>query len=437
MSTLKAVRGTRDMLPPETALWNRIEATARDVFARYNFGEIRTPVFEDTALFARGVGEETDIVSKEMYTWEDRARAQSEKTQTLTLRPENTAGVVRAYIEHQLGETGQLQKLYYIGPQFRRERPQKGRYRQFSQIGAEVIGPPSAGSESPLRDAEVLEMLATLLDELGIKGWTLELNSVGSPTDRARYNDALRAALVPVVSQMCADCQRRAVTNPLRVLDCKVPADQPIIETLPVIADSLDEESKKHFAAVTTALDAAGVPYTRNHRLVRGLDYYTRTTFEFTHGGLGAQNALLGGGRYDGLSEAIGGPKAPGIGFAMGEDRLVLTLQAQEAAAPQVPQKVDAFIAPLGDAKDEIKLAQMNAAALVLARELRHAGLWIELGEGSFRLKKSFDVADRTARQIVILGEDELQSGILTVKNFSTGVQTKVPRAELAVFLSN
>ncbi len=437
MTTLKAVRGTRDLLPPETTLWNRIEATARDVFARYNFGEIRTPVFEDTALFARGVGEETDIVSKEMYTWEDRARAQSEKTQTLTLRPENTAGVVRAYIEHQLGETGQLQKLYYIGPQFRRERPQKGRYRQFSQIGAEVIGPPSAGSESPLRDAEVLEMLATLLDELGITGWTLELNSVGSPADRARYNDALRAALVPVVSQMCADCQRRAVTNPLRVLDCKVPADQPIIEKLPVIADSLDEASRAHFAAVTAALDAASVPYTRNHRLVRGLDYYTRTTFEFTHGGLGAQNALLGGGRYDGLSEAIGGPRAPGIGFAMGEDRLVLTIQAQEAAAAQSPQVADAFIAPLGDAKDEVKLAQMNAAALVLARELRHAGLWIELGEGSFRLKKSFEAADKCARQIVILGENELKSGILTVKNFSTGNQTKVPRAELAVFLSS
>ena len=179
MATLKAVRGTRDLLPPETELWNRIEATARQVFARYNFGEIRTPVFEDTALFARSVGEETDIVSKEMYTWEDRARAQSEKTQSLTLRPENTAGVVRAYIEHGLGESGQLQKLYYIGPQFRRERPQKGRYRQFWQIGAEVIGPPSSGSESPLRDAEVLEMLATLLEELGITGWTLELNSVG------------------------------------------------------------------------------------------------------------------------------------------------------------------------------------------------------------------------------------------------------------------
>jgi histidyl-tRNA synthetase len=425
MTILKAVRGTRDLLPPETALWNRIEATARSVFARYNFGEIRTPIFEDTALFARGVGEETDIVSKEMYTWEDRARAQSEKTQSLTLRPENTAGVVRAYIEHQLGETGQLQKLYYIGPQFRRERPQKGRYRQFSQIGAEVIGPPSAGSESPIRDAEVLEMLATLLDELGISGWTLHLNSVGSKEDRARYNEVLRAALVPVVGQMCEDCQRRAVTNPLRVLDCKVPADQPIIDALPKISESLDEASKAHFAAVLDALDAAGVAYTRNERLVRGLDYYTRTTFEFTHGGLGAQNALLGGGRYDGLSEAIGGPKAPGIGFAMGEDRLVLTLQSLETAQQE---KADASIAPLGET--------MNAAALVLARELRRAGLRVELGEGSFRLKKSFEAADKSARRIVILGEDELQSGILTVKTFSTGMQTKVNRAELAVYLS-
>jgi len=441
MSTLKAVRGTRDLLPPETALWNRIEAAARAVFARYNFGEIRTPVFEDTGLFARGVGEETDIVSKEMYTWEDRARAQSEKTQMLTLRPENTAGVVRAYIEHQLGESGQLQKLYYIGPQFRRERPQKGRYRQFSQIGAEVIGPPSAGSESPLRDAEVLEMLATLLDELGITGWTLHLNSVGSAADRARYNDTLRAALEPVVGQMCVDCQRRAVTNPLRVLDCKVPADQPIIETLPMIAASLDEASKAHFAAVTAALDLAGVPYTRNHRLVRGLDYYTRTTFEFTHSGLpphgassagtpvlGAQNALLGGGRYDGLSEMLGGPRAPGIGFAMGEDRLVLTLLALQDPKAAPPQ-VDAYIAPLGEG--------LNAAALKLARELRRGGLKVELGEGAFRLKKSFEAAEKTARRIVIMGEDELASGILTVKTFATGVQTKVPCAELAVFLSN
>src|SRR5581483_5520361 len=423
---IKAVRGMRDLLPPETALWNFVEAAARDLFRDYNFREIRTPIIEETQLFARSVGEATDIVSKEMYTFEDRGRAESDKRQSLTLRPENTAGVVRAYIEHKLWERG-LQKIFYIGPQFRRERPQKGRYRQFSQIGAEVIGPPASGSESPLRDAEVLEMLATLLDELGITGWTLELNSVGSAADRARYNEALRAALAPVASQLCEDCQRRAVTNPLRVLDCKVPEDQPIIEKLPVIADSLDQESKKHFAAVLAALDAAGVPYKRNPRLVRGLDYYTRTTFEFTHGGLGAQNALLGGGRYDGLSEAIGGPKAPGIGFAMGEDRLVLTLQAldQKTAQPQV----DAYIAPLGET--------VNAAALALARELRRAGLQVELGDGSFRLKKSFETADKIARRIVIVGEDEVQSGILTVKDFATGVQSKVPRAELANFLKS
>jgi histidyl-tRNA synthetase len=227
---------------------------------------------------------------------------------------------------------------------------------------------------------------------------------------------------------MCVDCQRRAVTNPLRVLDCKVPTDQPIIATLPVIADSLDEASQTHFAAVTAALDAAGVPYTRNHRLVRGLDYYTRTTFEFTHGGLGAQNALLGGGRYDGLSEAIGGPKAPGIGFAMGEDRLVLTLQAQLDQNPAPPQTADAFIAPLGES--------LNPAALALARELRRQGLRIELGDGSFRLKKSFEIADKLGRRIVILGEDELESGILTVKTFISGMQTKVARAELAAYLS-
>jgi len=422
MSTLKAVRGTRDLLPPETALWNHVERTAREVFARYHFGEIRTPVFEDTQLFSRSVGEETDIVSKEMYTWEDRARAQSEKAQSLTLRPENTAGVVRAYIEHQMDKTGNLQKLYYIGPQFRRERPQKGRYRQFFQIGAEVIGPPTSGSESPLRDAEVLEMLATFLDELGITGWTLTLNSVGSSADRPRYIAALKEALQPVKASMCVDCQRRAETNPLRVLDCKVPEDQPIIDALPKIADFLDEDSKAHFAAVLTGLDACGVNYTINPRLVRGLDYYTRTTFEFTvETGLGTQNALLGGGRYDGLSEMLGGPKAPGIGFALGEDRLILILQAQESA--QIEKKIDVYIAPLSIAQ--------NAAALALARDLRRAGLTVEVGDGSFRLKKSFDLADKAARKVVLLGEDEAQSGILTVKDFSTGEQTKVPRTEL------
>src|SRR5512142_96575 len=214
---IRAVRGTRDLLPPDTALWNFVEAAARDVLRAYNFHEIRTPVLEDLSLFQRSVGEETDIVSKEMFAWQDRGRAESDKGQWLALRPENTAGVVRAYIEHKLWERPGVTKLYYIGPQFRRERPQKGRYRQFYQIGAEIIGPPSAGSESPARDAEILEMLATLLTRLGIRDWRLELNSVGCPSDRARYNEALRAALAPVVANMCADCQRRAQTNPLRV----------------------------------------------------------------------------------------------------------------------------------------------------------------------------------------------------------------------------
>ncbi len=237
-----------------------------------------------------------------------------------------------------------LNKLYYIGPQFRRERPQKGRYRQFYQIGAEVIGPASAGSESPARDAEVLEMLATLLDRLGITDWNLELNSVGSSSDRARFNEALRKALEPVVGQMCADCQRRAVTNPLRVFDCKVPADQPIIETLPRISQYLDDDSRKHFEAVQEILTKTGVRFTLNDRLVRGLDYYTRTAFEFTHGALGAQNAILGGGRYDGLSEMLGGPAAPGIGFAIGEDRLVMSLKE---SAEGVLRKPNVYIAPM------------------------------------------------------------------------------------------
>jgi histidyl-tRNA synthetase len=419
---IKAVRGTRDLLPPETALWNFVEAAVRYVFRAYNFQEIRTPIFEATELFARGVGEETDIVAKEMYTWEDRSRAASEKGQSLTLRPENTAGVVRAYIEHKLWDRG-LNKLYYIGPQFRRERPQKGRYRQFYQIGAEVIGPASAGSESPARDAEVLEMLATLLDRLGITDWNLELNSVGCPNDRAKFNEALRKALEPVVGNMCADCQRRAVTNPLRVFDCKVPEDQPIIETLPRISQFLDEGCRKHFDTVQEILTQVGVRFTLNDRLVRGLDYYTRTAFEFTHGALGAQNAILGGGRYDGLSEALGGPAAPGIGFAIGEDRLVMSLKE---TAEGVLRKPDVYVAPLG--------AGMNGEAARLARELRRHDLVVELGDEGFRLKKSFEAATKAgAKYILIVGENEVKADAFALKNLATGEQVSVPRGELAL----
>jgi histidyl-tRNA synthetase len=423
---IKAPRGTRDLLPPDTALWNFVEAIVRDVFQLYNFHEIRTPIFEETQLFARGVGEETDIVSKEMYTWEDRGRAESDKGQSLTLRPENTAGVVRAYIEHKLGDRG-LNKLFYIGPQFRRERPQKGRYRQFYQIGAEVIGPSASGSESPARDAELLEMLATLLDRLGITGWTLELNSVGCSDCRPVFNEALRKALEPVVAGMCTDCQRRAVTNPLRVFDCKVPADQPVIDKLPRMSQFLDEKCRVNFAAVRAILDAIEIPYTFNDRLVRGLDYYMRTAFEFTHGALGAQNAILGGGRYDGLSEALGGPHAPGIGFAIGEDRLVMSLpQSAESALP----KPDVYIAPLG--------AGMNLAAARLARELRRHDLVTELGDESFRLKKSIETASKSGtRYVLIVGENEVASDTFALKNIETGEQVAVPRSELAATIKS
>jgi histidyl-tRNA synthetase len=423
---IKAVRGTRDLLPPETALWNYVESVARDVFRAYNFQEIRTPIFESTELFARGVGEETDIVSKEMYTWEDRGRAESDKGQSLTLRPEATAGIVRAYIEHKLWDRG-LNKLYCIGPMFRRERPQKGRYRQFYQIDAEIIGPASAGSESPARDAELLEMLATLLDRLGITDWNLELNSVGTPADRVKFNEALRAALNPVKEKMCADCQRRAVTNPLRVFDCKVPEDQPIIDTLPRISQFLGEDSRKHFEAVQEILKSVGVEFHINDRLVRGLDYYTRTAFEFTHGALGAQNAILGGGRYDGLSEALGGPPAPGIGFAIGEDRLVMSLQ-EKATAESVLRKPDVYIAPLG--------AGMNPEAARLARELRRQDLVVELGDETFRLKKSFEAATKAgAKYILIVGENEVKADAFALKDLATGEQVSVPRGELAQWI--
>ncbi|HEX8815805.1 MAG TPA: histidine--tRNA ligase [Terriglobales bacterium] len=419
---IKAVRGTRDILPPDTALWNYVEAAVRDVFRVYNFQEIRTPIFESTELFARGVGEETDIVSKEMFTWEDRGRAESDKGQSLTLRPEATAGIVRAYIEHKLWDRG-LNKLFLIGPMFRRERPQKGRYRQFFQIDVESIGPPSSGSDLPARDAEIIEMVATLLDRLGIKDWTLHLNSVGCADDRAAFNEALRKALEPVASKMCVDCQRRAVTNPLRVFDCKVPEDQPIIETLPRISQFLDEPCRKHFAEVQAILKSVGVDFHINDRLVRGLDYYTRTAFEFTHGALGAQNAILGGGRYDGLSESLGGPAAPGIGFAIGEDRLVLALQESADAVQHQP---DVYIAPLGPG--------MDREAARLARELRHHDLIVDLGDENFRLKKSFDAADKArARYILIVGENEVKVDTFALKNLATGEQVSVPRADLAV----
>jgi len=438
---IRAIKGTRDILPPETAAWNRVENLARQIFAAYNYGEIRTPVFEETQLFARGVGEETDIVSKEMYTFEDRDGA------SLTLRPEATASVVRAYIQHRLWERPGLTKLYYMGPMFRRERPQKGRYRQFSQIGAEAIG-----SESPAVDAELLEMLVELLTRAELAGWELRINSIGDSACRPAYLERLRAELAGVREQLCPDCQRRSVTNPLRVLDCKTPADQPIIEKLPRVSEMLCQPCRAHFDALKALLEDRGIPYTVDPRMVRGLDYYTRTTFEFIHGKLGAQNAVLGGGRYDGLSEALGGPKAPGIGFSIGEDRFVLSLAESGVAPPDTA--LDAYVvwapedaaapresaasgtAPAGGGAEAAQAAFRGAVfrrASELARELRRAGFTVELQPEPRKLRRGLEQASRQkARYALIVGENEVRQDRYALKHLESGQQREVSRAEIA-----
>jgi histidyl-tRNA synthetase len=403
----------RDILPPSSVVWVQVEAAARRIFARFNYREIRTPILEETALFARGVGEETDIVSKEMYTFEDRDGT------SLTLRPEATASVLRAYIEHRLDQVAGLQKLYYIGPMFRRERPQKGRYRQFFQIGAEAIG-----SDAPSVDAEVIELVLAILDEVGIKGYELLINSVGSRESRARYNEVLRKALLEVAPRMCSDCRRRSTTNPLRVLDCKVPEDQPIIDSLPSILDHLDEPDREHFRRVRELLDDLDIRYTVQPRLVRGLDYYARTTFEVTHGALGAQNAILGGGRYDGLAELLGSKvPAPGIGFSIGEDRLVMTA---EESRTMTPPPLDLYIAPLGDA------AVRHCA--ILAGEVRKRNLSVEVG-ADHKLKRMLELANKLgARYTLIVGDNEIATQSYSLKNMATGEQEMLTRQGLLEF---
>jgi histidyl-tRNA synthetase len=408
---IKAVKGTRDILPPSSAVWNRVEAAAREVFRRYNYGEIRTPILEETALFARGVGEETDIVSKEMYTFEDRDGS------SLTLRPEATASVMRSYIENRLDQRSGLQKLYYIGPMFRRERPQKGRYRQFFQIGAEAIG-----SESPLVDAEVIEMVLDVFKEIGISGYKLYLNSVGDANCRPQYVNLLKEKLKDVAPRLCGDCQRRADTNPLRVLDCKVPEDQPWIDALPSIQDHLCVDCRTHFDALCASLKDRGIDFQIVPRMVRGLDYYMRTTFEVVHGALGAQNSLLGGGRYDGLAESLGSRvPAPGIGFSIGEDRLVMSVEQEHPEALAAP--LDAYIAPLG--------AEAERHCAGLASELRHAGLSLELGPAA-KLKRSLELANKLgARFAILVGDNELTSGKYVIKNMQSGEQREVERPQL------
>ena len=413
---IRGVKGTRDLLPPSTAVWNHVESVARRVFRTYNYREIRTPIFEETELFARGVGAETDIVTKEMYSFEDRDGA------SLTLRPENTAPVIRAYIEHRLDQQPGVQKLYYMGPMFRRERPQKGRYRQFYQIGAEAIG-----SESPAIDAEVIEMVVEILAQCGLSGFCLLINSVGCAECRPRYVEKLRDALADVAAGMCEDCRRRAVTNPLRVLDCKVEADQPVIERLPSILDSLCEVCRPHFDAVQQYLRDRGIVFQVTPRLVRGLDYYMRTTFEVVHGALGAQNSVLGGGRYDWLAESLGSKvHAPGIGFSIGEDRLVMAVEDASPDANRDP--LDLFVAPLGDA------ALRHAGTL--ARDLRREGFSVEVA-ASGKLKRAMEIANKSgARYALILGDNEIAEGRYALKNMQSGEQESVTRERISEELS-
>ena len=425
----QAIRGTRDLLPPDTALWNRVEQTAHEVFTTYGYGEIRPPIFELTELFARAVGGDTDIVSKEMYTfatgYDPNSMEESVPGRTLTLRPEATASVCRAYIEHNMQQLPQPVKLYYMGPMFRRERPQKGRYRQFYQIGAEILG----GPDAPAIDAELIEMLMTFFDKCGLQGTELSINSIGHAADNCRrgYVAKLREELLKVKDKLGADSQRRIETNPLRVLDSKLEHEQPIIATLPRIADHLCDECKAHYAAVKRDLDLRGVAYRENWRLVRGLDYYMRTTFEITARGLGSQNAVCGGGRYDGLVELLGGPPTKGIGFAIGEDRLILSLQ--EGGKAPAAQGPDVFIAWMGE--------RAYATAIRAAKTLRNAGLRVELPATELKFGKALERASKLgSRFALILGDNEIQSGEWTLKNLATSEQQKLTEQALLEYLS-
>jgi len=524
----QAIKGTRDLLPPDTELWNRVEATAREVFGTFGFGEIRPPIFEPTELFARAVGGETDIVAKEMYTFEDRPgelpdfkrgeynfvqavadvtklfeteqiphsdlneavikvlaarlekyRVLNQKLQSieqlaestreilegfrttvgdivsdlnalelgprLSLRPEATASVCRAYIEHGMHAWPQPVKLYYLGPMFRRERPQKGRYRQFYQIGAEVLetvrpasaakpaataGKPAEASilEDAAMDAEVIEMVMTFFARLRLEGVQLEINSIGHAAENCRrgYVQKLRTVLENVKDRLGPDSQRRIETNPLRVLDSKLDSEQAIIAGLPKISEHLCGDCAKQYAEVKRQLDMRGVKYAENWRLVRGLDYYMRTTFEITAKGLGSQNAVCGGGRYDGLVELLGGLPTKGIGFAIGEDRLILSLQ--EAGKGGAAAGRDVFVAWMGE--------KVQPTAIAAAQRLRAAGFRVELPPAEQKFGKALGHADKLgARYALILGEDEVATGQWTVKTLGSGEQRKVAAEDVVKFL--
>ncbi len=413
-SVVKGVRGAPDILPSETARWRQVEAAARRILERYGYQEIRTPIFERTELFVRGIGEGTDIVEKEMYTFQDKGK------ESLTLRPEGTAPVVRAYLEHRLDTVGSVCKVYYLGPMFRHERPQAGRFRQFHQIGAEAIG-----IEDPALDAEVLALLCHLFEVLGVQGVELQLNSIGCENCRPIFRDQFAAYMRKKRARLCPDCLIRLERNPLRILDCKVEGCRKLVADAPKSTEFLCDKCGGHFRRLQGLLRLLRIDYTLNERLVRGLDYYTRTTFEFLHPALGAQNAIAGGGRYDRLVEEMGGVPTPGIGFAIGMERLLAALSREKREEP----RTGIFVATLGE--------EAFQSGLLLVQELRRRGLRSVLDMEGRSLKSQMRLAHKEGyRHAVILGDEELKAGMATVKDMAKGEQRQVPLREVVEYLA-
>lgn len=409
---IKSVTGTKDILPLDIPRWKHLEQTVEKIFNNFNYKEIRTPVFEETALFARGIGEETDIVGKEMYTFKDRSDA------SLTLKPEMTAAVVRAYIEHSLGAQQPLIKLFYISPMFRQERPQAGRFRQFHQFGAEAIG-----SKSPLLDAEMIRMAYEILKSLGLKNLTIKINSLGTPETRENYKKLLKNFLKDKRDKLSEDSRRRFETNILRIFDSKVESDQKIIKDAPKLIDHLDEESKEDFDVVKDQLNKSGIPFQIDTSLVRGLDYYNKLTFEIDSGSVGAQTALCGGGRYDFLIETLGGKPTPATGFAAGIERILLACENEKSFTLPEPA-IDVYLVRIGD--------ELESFVSELAGKLRKENLSVDFDYLQRSVKAQMREANKlNAKYVIFVGGDEYKQGFMNLKNMKTGLEEKIPLTDI------
>lgn len=416
MDKIIALKGTHDILPDEVYKWQFIEDKIKDITKRYRYSEIRIPAFEYTELFARGVGDTTDVVQKEMYTFTDKGG------RSLTLRPEGTAGVVRSFLEHGMYADALPRKLYYNITCYRNEKPQAGRFREFRQFGVEVFG-----SQSPMLDAEIISLATTLLSELGLKNLVVNINSIGCPNCRKAYNEILKEYLRPYMDELCDTCKTRFEKNPLRILDCKSEICKKIAENAPMLVDNICDECKEHFNALQNELKVLGIDYIINKSIVRGLDYYTKTVFEITSSSLGAQSTVCGGGRYDGLVEELGGPAMPGIGFAMGLERLLMCMEAENIFMGE-PDKADIFIVSLGE--------KATSYSTTLIKNLRDAGVYAERDYMGRGLKAQMKYANKIgAKFTVVLGDNEVESGKCNVKNMETGEQKEVSLSELVGYI--